>query len=148
MAADAEEKMAALSVSSATAACAAGKPARKLKEEGYLCSQLVEAGFKWGTSDGLFPAGYSRAELVAAGFYLEELKHTGCKAAGLNLCMLKHKGFTYDECRKAGYPKSQLESDFDICPKGGEHKWQMAGNDGSGHPTHTTCSKCSASKRA
>ena len=36
----------------------------------------------------------------------------------------------------------------DECPMGGRCNHEMCGNDGSGHPTHTTCQKCGRTCRA
>ena len=44
--------------------------------------------------------------------------------------------------------KQEGKAAHDECVKGGKCNHVMQGNDGSGHPTHTVCSKCGATHRA
>ena len=124
------------------------KRAAVLKEEGCSIRQMRKGGVPWaGRPGAIFTAGFTKAELEAGGWSLAKQKYDGCHKHGVNLTQLKCAGYTYDDCRRAGWPKHALDSEFGRCPNGGECVKEMKGDDGAGHPTHIVCGKCGATWR-
>jgi hypothetical protein len=127
---------------------AAPSKASEMRAAGARVAELVQAGCTWREIFEL--SAYRRDALAEGGFVLQDLKVAGCRQCQITATLLRGAGFPAVELLEAGFSeKALLRADYDLCPSGGgECNHVMHGDDGSGHPTHTVCSKCGATHRA